>query len=330
MTMPLRAAAVCAFLVAGSMAGHAWAQAAPADGAPSAQVAEDHSERVVRATVLVLAGGQVRARGVVIVDDGRIVTALAPLGTERNVTLRYPNGRTQPALVVASDAHWGVALVQPRGGIWREGLPLATSARGNTPVRWVVGDDPHSSSGMLRRRRTYVGPGGDLLRDAWELDPPPADASFGSGIANAAGQLVGVVVPPDPSVTSGGAPAPFGVPASVIQEMVQAAGATARPWLGLVARTPLPADAAARALNGLRVTEVTRGGPADHAGVRAGRPGDTIIGTPDRDIHTVEDLAAVLEPLHPGDTLTLRIVHSGNGDPVDLPIHLADFPPMEP
>ncbi len=318
----LRAAALWALLTVGAFA--------PAVGAQTATpaVLEDHSERVVRATVIVTVGEQVRARGVVLADDGRVVTALAPLGTDRNVTLRFPNGRTQAAFVVGTDANWGIAVLQPRGGSWRDGLPLATAARGNTPVRWVAGDDPRSTGGLLRRRRTYVGPGGELLRDAWELDPPPSDASIGSGIANAAGQFVALVVAPDPRVPSGGAPALFGVPAAVIQSVVQTAGNTARPWLGLVARNPRREDTAALALNGLRVTEVTPGGPAAHAGVHAGRPGDTIVASGDREIHTVEDLGAVLEPLHPGDTLSLRVVRGGN--PIEVRIELAAFPPMAP
>ncbi|MEI8254805.1 MAG: S1C family serine protease [Deltaproteobacteria bacterium] len=316
--MPRRAAALCTLLTVCALAPRVGAQT----------VLEDHSERVVRATVTVSVGGQVRSRGVVLADDGRAVTALAPLGTERNVTLRYANGRTQPAFVVGTDPNWGIALLQPRGGAWRDGLPLATAARGNTPVRWVAGDDPRSTGGLLRRRRTYVGSGSDLLRDAWELDPAPSDASVGSGIANAAGQFVALIVAPDPSVPAGGAPALFGVPASVIEAVVQAAGNTARPWLGLVARNPRREDTVALALNGLRVTEVTPGGPADHAGVRAGRPGDTIVASGDREIHTVEDLGAVLEPLHPGDTVSLRVMRGGN--PVEVRLELAAFPPMAP
>lgn len=291
---------------------------------------EDHSERIVRATVVLIAGGQVRGRGVVLGDDGRIATASAVIGSEREVTVRFANGRTQAAFVVANDPLWGITLIQPRGGRWPSGLPLATNARGNTPVRWVTGDEPHSVPGALRRRRTYVGAGGELQRDAWELDAPPADASSGSGIANAAGELVGIVVPPDPSVESGGAPALFGVPISVVQTLLQNAGNTARPWLGLLARTARPGDTAALALNGLRVIDVTHASPADRAGIHAGRPGDTIVGTPDRDIHTVEDLGAVLEPLHPGDTLTLRIVRGGSANPMDVAIHLAEFPPLAP
>ena len=321
--MSRRAAALSALLLASAMAPRVGAQTQPDPPA-----IEDHSERVVRATVTVLVGGVVRTRGVVLANDGRIVTALAPLGAERNVTLHYATGRTQPGIVVASEANWGVALIQPRGGSWPEGIPLATTSRGNIAVRWVIGDDPHSSGGMLHRRRTYVGPGSDLLRDAWEMDPLPADASVGSGVANAAGQLVALVVAPDPSVTSGGAPAPFGVPVGVLQALVTGAGNTARPWLGLVARNPRAGDTAAAAANGLRVTEVTHGGPADQAGVRAGRPGDTIVGSTDRAISTVEDLAAALEPLHPGDTLTLRILRGTTQ--TDVPIHLAEFPPLVP
>jgi S1-C subfamily serine protease len=326
--MPLRAAAVAAVLAALAASRGVDAQTPPPPPPPSVQ--EDHSERIARATVVLLIGDQPRARGVVLADDGRVVTSLAALGGERNVTIRFPNGRTQPGFVAASDSLWGIALVQARGGRWPIGLSFATSARGNTPARWMNGDDPRSIGGTLRRRRTYVGNNGELLRDAWELDPAPSDSSIGSGVANTAGDLVGVIVPPDPSVPSGGAPAPFGVPASAIQALVQGAGNTARPWVGFLARTARPGDTAALALGGLRVIDVTRGSPADRAGIRAGRQSDTIVGSGDREIHTVEDLGAVLEPLHPGDSLPLRVVHGGSNSPVDVTIQLAEFPPLTP
>jgi serine protease Do len=271
----------------------------------------------------------VRARGVVIAEDGRIVTALAPLGTDRTVTVRYANGRTGSASVVATDPLWGIALLQPRAGTWAEGLPLSAGGRGNTPVRWTAGDQPHSLGALMRRRRTYVGRGSELLRDAWEFDPPPSDNAIGSGVANAAGELVAVVVPPDASVTSGGAPAQFGVPAIVVRELVTRTGVTARPWLGLIARNlRAEADGAAMQNGGVRVTEVTPGSPADRAGIRAVPVGDILYSGPDRLIRTVEDLAALLETRHPGDQLPLRFIRAGSIFEVAIP--LGTFPPIAP
>jgi S1-C subfamily serine protease len=317
---------VCVVAVAGAVIASAPSVRAQSTRAVPVQL--DRSDRVARATVALLVGDVVRARGVVLADDGRIVTALAPLGGARTVTARYPNGRTGMATVVATDAAWGLALLQPRGGAWQDGLSLATNARGNAPVRWMAGPQPQSRAGLLRRRRTFVGPGAVLLRDAWELDPAPDGLSLGSGVANAAGELVAVVVAPDPSVESGGAPAPFGVPATVVSELVAGAGVTARPWLGFIARTLGPEERTQAPAGGIRVTEVTPLSPADRAGVRAGAAGDVIVAVDLRSIRTVEDLAAVLEPHHPGDTIVLTMLREGVA--FDLSLRLGTPPPIGP
>jgi S1-C subfamily serine protease len=303
------------------------ADAQPSHASEAPEVA-DHSERITRATVAILAGTSVRERGVVIADDGRIVTALGPIRADTQLTVRYANGRTAPVTVAASDAVWGLALLEPRTGRWAQGLPLAASARGNTPVRWTVGDQPRSLATTLHRRHTYVGPHSELLRDAWDFDPQPPDNSIGSGVANAAGELVAVVVAPEDGVGAGGAPANFGVPAPVIHDLLTRTAMNPRPWLGLVARNPRAEDTAARTLQGLAITDVAASGPADRAGIHGGRDGDVIIGTPQRPIRTVEDLAGVLEHLHPGDSVTLRVVRAGTM--FEIPIQLGDFPAIEP
>jgi serine protease Do len=286
----------------------------------------DRSDRVARATVAIVVGDAVRAQGVVLANDGRIVTAIAPLAGARSVTVRYPNGRSAGATVVATDAAWGLALLQPRTGVWLDGLPLATAARGNTPVRWMAG--PSSRAGLLLRRRTYVGPGAALLRDAWEMNPAPGDDAVGSGIANAAGELVAVVVPPDPGVSAGASTVPFGAPAPVIGELVASAGNTARPWVGFVARNLRGDELALAPGGGIRVTEVTAQSPADRAGIRAGAAGDIIVAVDERAVRTVEDLGAVLEGHHPTDTLMLSIVRDGTT--LVLPLLLGAPPPIGP
>ena len=285
----------------------------------TAPTVADRSERITRATVSVIVGDRAVAQGVVLAGDGRVVTARIPLAGARSVNLRYATGRTGAGTVVSEDETWGLVLVQPRTGAWPGGLALATRVRWNTPIRWALGEPPHSVAAILRRRRTYVNAREDLLRDAWECDPWPEDAAAGSGVANAAGELVAVLVP------AGRTQGPFGVPVPVVQRLIERAGLTARPWLGLVARTARPEDTAALQNHGLPVTDVAAGSPAHTAGIRRG---DVIVGSGERSIEAVQDLGAVLEPLHPGDDLPLRIIR--RGATVDRTVHLEQFPPLEP
>ncbi|MDX1638185.1 MAG: PDZ domain-containing protein, partial [Balneolaceae bacterium] len=67
--------------------------------------------------------------------------------------------------------------------------------------------------------------------------------------------------------------------------------------------------------NGMRITGVTAGGPADQAGVQ---PGDVIIaldGTPTGDIYRYME---VLNTLEEGDTTTVTIQREGNKTTLDI------------
>lgn len=292
-------------------------------------IAEDLSERVTRATALVLVDNALRARGVVISGDGRVVTALAPLRDHTEVTLRYPDGRTDAAAVVATDPVWGLALLQPRGGYWRESLPIAIWARGNTPARWVAGDEPRSVAGLFRRRRTFVGRDSVLLRDALEFDPAPAESAIGSGVANRAGELIAIVVPPDPTVPAGGANAPFGAPGTAVRELLARAGVTARAWIGLTGRDLRAGEGGPSAAEGgVLVTRLAPGGPAERAGVHAGPHADVVIGIDDRRVRSTADLGEALQSRRAGERVLLRLLR--DGAPVEIQVELDVAPEQRP
>ncbi len=307
----------------------AWAQVGSPDagiGVVSNEANEsevDRSERVVRATVQVTTA-RGTSLGLAVAPDGRVVVPLATVRDAPSVRVRYADGREDGATIMVTDEHWGLALIEPRGAVWREGLPVAESARATLPVRWAVGQPASSRSGVLRRRRTYVAADGELLRDAWEIDPVPGDAAAGSGIANARGQLVGLVVTPSANVPSGGATAPFGVPASIVRELVDRAGPSTRPWLGLVARELRRSESLRGTVHGIRVTDVTVDSPAASAGFIAGADGDIIVEVEQRAIRATQDLGAVLQDHQAGDILTFRVRRHGTRQ--DLTVTLGQLP----
>ncbi len=269
--------------------------------------------RLQRVTVNILDGRESLARGVVLQDTGRIVTALVPVREARDLRVVYPDGRIDRARVVATDLAWGIALLEGTAGRWVEGLRIADrDARVRDEVSWVPAAGARVSSGLLRRRRSFVGGNATLLRDAWELDPIPANSAVGSPIFHhATSTLVGLVVPPDRESEITGADVAFGVPVSVLRALANSASAASRPWLGLV-MVEFPPGASVRfATGGLRVTSVAPDGPGAAAGLRGGTNGDVVVAVDNHPVRTLADLGEVLERRHIGEDVLLRVTRRG-------------------
>ncbi len=277
-----------------------------------------------RCTVSIFVGaGEHRGRGVVLETGGRIVTPLAGVRDARDIRVRYPDGRTERARLVAMDTGWGIALLEPAAGRWPEGAPLpVTEPAAGAAVTWQPREgSPAESSGTLRHRRTFAGPDGAILRDAWEISPLPSHTAAGCPVLDALGNIVALVVAPAVGSGADGAPWPFGVPASVLRGLLASAVGPNQPWLGLDARDLHPGEeSTTTASAGVRVIDVRPGSPAQAAGLRAGALGDVIVGVDGRPVRNNADFAALLAQQRSGDQIVLQVLRAGVM--VNLPVHL--------
>ena len=287
-------------------------------------------QRLVRATVTVREGAADRGRGVVLAGDGRVLTALANVQGVRDVRVVYPDGRVDRARVVAVDTAWGVAVLEGSAARWSEGLTLAErDGRSGDAASWIPAAGARPVVGTLARRRSFVGSGSALLRDAWEITPVPPRSAAGSGVLHTAtGTLTAVVVPPAGDVSITGAESLFAVPLYVLRAVTQRAAENARPWLGVVTREIRMGEDAIVGSGGLRVIEVQPGSPAQRAGLAAGERGDVIVSVDGRRVTNVTDLGEVMTGRRPGETLVLQVMR--RNAQVDVPVTLEALPATPP
>lgn len=295
--------------------------------APSAPV--NPVDALARAAVTLRSNGRLLAQGVVLAGDGRIVTCLSALDGARQVDVRYANGRTLAANLVAQDETYNLALLQPRTGAWPGGVHLAPGTRRGTRATLSMGDPPGITTVGFARRRSFVD-GEQLLRDAWQLDPVPTPNAIGAGVLNERGHLAAVIVTPRASSSGPTAPpSTFGAPALAIAEMLQRAGDTARPWLGFTARALRAGETIQGVIGtGLRVLDVATGGPAQTTGLLGSRTPDHVIMADGVALRVEADLASVLERHRPGDSITLRVARGGQL--YDVPLVLGRYPALVP
>lgn len=217
-------------------------------------------------------GTERQGSGVLIGDDGLVLTIGYLLLEAESVQIVTGDSRRWPARVVAYDLATGFGLVQALAPLGRTPVPLAARAAqpGDAPLTVVSGgDDGEVEAVTLVSRRAFSG--------YWEyhvegalFTSPPARQHSGAALFNTRGELLGVgslVVPdargPGQPRTPGNLFVPVELLLPVLAEM-RAQGrsvASARPWLGLNC---------AEQAGQLRVLRVTDDSPADVAGLQVG------------------------------------------------------------
>ena len=216
--------------------------------------------------------GQFRAgSGVVIGEDGLVVTIGYLLLEAEDASLVLDSGRRVPARVLGVDLATGFGLVQALLPLQVPSAPLARDTRVRPDEALMLvsgGSDGAISLARLAARRSFSGYWEYHIESALFTQPPRTDHS-GAGLFNARGELLGIgslLVMDTPSEHDAG-PGNMFVPiellAPILPELRERGSSTAshRAWLGLNCL---------QEADGVRVVRVNPESPAEAAGVEAG------------------------------------------------------------
>jgi S1-C subfamily serine protease len=222
-------------------------------------------------------GQEREGTGVVIGDDGLVVTIGYLIVEADEVSLVDQKGHVLPARVVAYDHATGLGLVRSVVPISAPALPLGDSAKLNDrdPVMIVnhAGVDDVTLAQVVSTR-PFTGNWEYLLEQAIFTSPPTMNWS-GAALVNRDFKLVGVgslIVREASSSGESGAPGNMFVPIDALKPILADLVRTgrragpARPWLGV---------AADEVQGRLMVSRVSPEGPGDQAGIKVG---DIILG----------------------------------------------------
>ncbi len=277
--------------------------------------------------------------GFVISGDGEIATNAhvvtsgegAAIRKASEVFVRFADGNQVAAEVKGFDPFSDVALlkVSPRGLTLRP-LPLGSTRdlKVGSPVAAIgspFGEEQSLSIGVVSAlNRSIQSLTGFDTPGAVQTDAAINHGNSGGPLLDASGRVLGINAQIQTS-TGDGSGVGFAVPADTVRrslDQLRRDGRTRYAYLGVSSVAVYPQLARRFGLattKGAWIQEVTGGGPADDAGLKAGSGeqkfqarayspgGDVIVDVAGRPITQESDLALSLLRFKPGDTVTLTV-----------------------
>lgn len=287
-------------------------------------VAEEAPEaKASRGVVTLLRGGQPIGLGTVLKGDGRILTALSPLGSGNDLEAKYADDTVQKLKLGHHDRVWDLALLVPQGGKWKEGLSASSAdpMRDDATIRSFSGakGKPAATPVELRTKRSLIGGDDRVLEQALELGSRITAKDLGSPLIDERGRVVGVLgracLPIEGKPCS---PVAYGIPVSAIKGFLKTVPPDAVPpaaWLGIQG-----APESSPVVKGVRVLSVAKGSPASEAKLKGGEKGagDMIVGVGGKPVTTTEELASAIKEHAIGEKVPLTVFSKGMYRTVDV------------
>ena len=276
-------------------------------------VAKTVSPSIVR--IEVGGDGKGAGSGILVRDDGYVVTNAHVVDTASSIQVVLSDGTTLPARLVGSDSLTDVAVVK----IERDHLPVAVlgsaidlqSGQAAIAIGSPLGQQggPSVTVGVISAvGRRMESANGVELRDMIEIGAPLANGSSGGALCDGGGAVVGMTTAAssDDQAATG---LSFAIPMDIVRGVVDdiiASGSARHAWLGLEG-ADLDTTIAQHVgvTGGARITKVVDGSPAANAGLQAD---DVITSIDGAKVTSMSAFVVALRAHHPGDAVTLEIM----------------------
>ena len=254
--------------------------------------------------------------GVIISEDGYIVTNNHVIEGASNIKVTLHDGTEVAAELVATDEQTDVAVIK----IEKTGLiPVTfgdssalnvgdlTVAIGN-PMGTLAGSASEGIVSGLEREITVDGKTMTLIQTSASISP----GNSGGGLFNANGELIGIVNAKSSSSDAEGLG--FAIPINTAMEMAKQMiekGYVARPAMGVTVITINDAQTAMQygvSNYGVYIYQIASGSGAEKGGLKLG---DRIISIDDVAVSSASDVQKYCQSKEVGDTVTLQVERDG-------------------
>ncbi len=275
------------------------------------------------------ANGSGTGSGVIVKNDGYIVTNNHVVGDARTISVTLADGTVADASLVGTDPDTDLAVIKARV----TGLPVATLGRSNNlsvgdPVVAIgspLGLKGTVTSGIIsalnRSLDVPAESGGRsiVLVNAIQTDAAINPGNSGGALVDRAGRVIGInsaiaSLGGGLAGASGSIGVGFAIPideARAVAEEIIRTGRATHPFLGISGNDLTPQTAQRFNLTtkqGALVMEVTPGGPAEAAGLE---PRDIIVKLGDAPVASMGDLIGAIRTHKIGETVTVTYIRDG-------------------
>ena len=294
-----------------------------ADADPASALLDAYSQAVIRvvervaASVVNVRRGQSGGSGVIVTPDGYALTNAHVVDGAQAVEVTLGSGKEARAQVVGSDPATDLAVIRiAESGL--QAAELADSENLRVGQLVIAIGDPlgfHSTvtTGVVSALgRSLHARDGRVIENVIQTDAALNPGNSGGPLVDTHAKVIGIntaIIPMAQGIC-------FAIPAAtarLVAGMLIRDGRVRRAYLGIGgAATPIGRQLAAELripnASGIRVLEVTAGGPAQRAGIRAG---DLIVTLDDVPLSTLSDLQRVLAADRIGRIAGLAYVRFG-------------------
>jgi len=266
----------------------------------------------LRPVLVSIRAGEEDGTGVVLRDDGHVLTTASLVGSLGTVAVLGADGRTRPAEVVGRDPATDVAVLSV-AGLSTPGAVLGTAddlAVGDRAlaVAMRAPGAPEVGTGVIGGLSTSVTrEDGAPLHGLISTDIVLPGSLDGAALVDERGAVIGV------TTRAGGAAGIRAVPidlAMVVADDIIETGAPGHPWLGVEGDDLSSSTAATlRIAGGAHLLEVVGGSPADRAGLE---DEDVVTEVDATTVASMGEMIAVLREHDPGDHVRIGYLRDGH------------------
>jgi len=265
--------------------------------------------------------------GFIVSDDGFILTNNHVVEKADEITVTLLDKEELRAEVVGTDPKTDIALIKIKAGKKLPFVSLGDSEKLEIG-EWVVAiGNPFGlghtvTTGIVSAKGRVIGSGpyDDFIQTDASINP----GNSGGPLFNMKGAVVGI----NTAIVQGGQGIGFATPihlAKSILGQLKEKGKVIRGWLGVYIQRLTPDMAETLSVPGKKgalVADVTKGGPADKAGLRSG---DVIVSFDGKGVSDEHDLPQIVASTKPGKNVEVIVIRDGKEG--KIPVTITEMEP---
>ena len=246
---------------------------------------------------------------------GHIITNEHVVEGENSISVRFWNGATYKASLVGTDPSTDVAVIKvnaPASILHPIELGNSSAVEVGQPVVAIgspYGLENSATAGIVSAlHREMTAPNNFTIPDSIQTDAPINHGNSGGPLLNLAGQVIGInsQIKSDSGENTG---IGFAVPSNTVKSIVSqllTSGNVKHAYLGVGIAT---------AQNGVQLTEVRSGTPAEKAGLQTG---DVITRVDGQKVTNASELGQAIDAKRPGTKVSVTYLRNGSTHTVSV------------